>query len=405
MAQAQPKPTRQSYRFEGIVTALSSISHIGDSFGINSLLRREKIIQPDGSVEFVPIISGNSLRGILRDAGMGYMLDRIGDPSLTLPQFYFLFSGGSLTKVAGKAIDIEWERKIKSLIPLVAIFGGAAGNHIAPGRLDMGKLIPICTETAHLIPASATVEKSAVQEYALKIDDVSAEVLAFALFGSRDKESLIVDFTIAKQVVTIKLQSGQQIVCHSSDIAESLVESPYAECVEVTAVTIIPRMQSVWESLQEESYVRKDDAKDERMIHRLAESEIKLLAAEAEKKQAVQNTDEDIDKDVGKHQQMRYHVQTYAAGTRLYCEICLNDVTDLEFQAFLSCLVQFSKNPCIGGKRGTGHGKVKVAFDKWMTIDPHIKAGQEIDMPLGTLYHKHLEDHKDEIVSIIKELS
>ena len=143
------------------MTALTSISHIGESYGINAKLRREKVVQPDGSVEEVPIISGNSLRGILRDRGMLHMLRCLGYGvdeetgkvrGLSLAAFYFLFSGGALTKVSGRGLDVDQARCWRDLIPLVAIFGGAMGNQIMPGKVNVGKAIPICRETAHLIP-------------------------------------------------------------------------------------------------------------------------------------------------------------------------------------------------------------------------------------------------------------
>jgi len=63
----------KTYIFNGAVTALSSISHIGENRGITSLLRREKIVAGDGTVEEVPIFSGNGIRGMLRDRGMLHM--------------------------------------------------------------------------------------------------------------------------------------------------------------------------------------------------------------------------------------------------------------------------------------------------------------------------------------------
>lgn len=153
----------QSVEFQGVVTALSSIFHGGGaSFGVNSLLRREKFVQPDGSVEEVPIISGNAMRGLLRDKGMYHMCRALGygDPGedgkpkgLSLPAYYFLFSGGSLTSVGGRGIDIDKAREIRGLIPLVGVFGGAMGNQIMPGKLSVDKMYPICAELAHLIPA------------------------------------------------------------------------------------------------------------------------------------------------------------------------------------------------------------------------------------------------------------
>ena len=152
----------ESYIFEGVVTALTSISHNGgQSHGINSKLRREKFMLPDGSAEEIPVISGNGLRGLLRDRGMlhmcralGYGVD--GDSGvvrgLSLPAFYFLFSGGALTSDAGRGLDVDRARSLRALIPLVGVFGGALGNMIMPGKVKIHKMIPICTETAHLLP-------------------------------------------------------------------------------------------------------------------------------------------------------------------------------------------------------------------------------------------------------------
>jgi 3'-phosphoadenosine 5'-phosphosulfate sulfotransferase (PAPS reductase)/FAD synthetase len=65
--------------YEGTMTALTSIAHNGgQSFGIESKLRRERFVQPDGSVEEVPILSGNGLRGMLRDRGMWHMCRALG---------------------------------------------------------------------------------------------------------------------------------------------------------------------------------------------------------------------------------------------------------------------------------------------------------------------------------------
>ena len=152
----------QTIVWEGIITALSSIVHNGgQSFGINSKLRREKFVQPDGSVEEVPVISGNALRGMLRDVGMAHMCRALGygEPDedgrprgLSLAAFYFLFSGGALESTGSRGLDIDRARQVASLIPLVGVFGGAMGNMIMPGKAKIGKAIPICQETAHILP-------------------------------------------------------------------------------------------------------------------------------------------------------------------------------------------------------------------------------------------------------------
>ena len=185
--------TTQSYRFDGTMTALASITHFGDSVGgTEQVLRREKIFQPDGTYEEVPIISGNSWRGQLRDCGMRAMLDDLAHalhlPNITLSPaaFYLLFSGGALTKDSGRGLDMDMARKLRSLIPLLSVFGGAVGRQIMEGKLTVGKIVPVCRETAHLLPvalrdsphAQTSIYDHLSIEHYTRMDDAKRETLA-----------------------------------------------------------------------------------------------------------------------------------------------------------------------------------------------------------------------------------
>ena len=323
----------KTYVFEGTMTALTSISHIGETFGINARLRREKIVQLDGSVEEIPIISGNALRGILRDRGMLHMLRELGygidDESgnvqgLSLAAFYFLFSGGALTKSAGRGLDIDQARRWRELIPLVALFGGAMGNQIMPGKLKIGKAIPICRETMHILP----------ERYA------------------------------------------------------------------------VDGLQSVWDFCQEEAYTRRDDEKNENLRPLIAAPVRQLLEAKYREEREKRGTKQDVVKETGQKQQMRYFVETLAAGTPLFWDLALDDATDVEFEAFAVTLAEFGRLPYIGGKSGVGHGKVSIQFDQWIEINPRLAPeGCEIGLPLGSLYMDHIQERGDEIRDLINGLS
>lgn len=320
--------------FEGQMTLLTSCSHIGESYGINAKLRREKIIQPDGLVEQVPIISGNSIRGILRDRGMLHMLRTLGYGineetgkvhGLSLAAFYFLFSGGALTKTGSRGLDVDKARKWRELIPLVAIFGGAMGNQIMPGKAKIGKGIPICSETAHLLP-----------ERFVNGDD----------------------------------------------------------------------LKSIWDLCQEEAYTRRDDEKNEKLRQLIALPVRALLEDRARAERTKVGTKEDMVKETGQKQQMRYYVETLAAGTRLFWEVTLDDVTDLEFEAFAVCLAEFARFPYVGGKSGVGHGKVSIKFDQWIEINPRLTLeGQAVAFPLGSLYMAHLKERSGDIRELLNGLS
>jgi CRISPR type IV-associated protein Csf2 len=319
--------------YAGVVTALSSISHIGPDAGgqnVTSYLRREKVVQPDGSVEMVPTISGNGMRGLLRDRGMWQMCKALGYgvneetgevTGLSLPAFHFLFSGGTLTSQAGRGLDVAEARRVRDLIPLVGLFGGAMGNQIMQGKLKVGKLLPICRETAHLLP-----------EWCLPED-----------------------------------------------------------------------VPSVFDYIQQEAFTRKDDEKNERLRQLIAPEVRALLEASQAEKAAKRGTAaEKPDSEVGQHQQMRYFVETLAAGTRFFWELALEDVTDVEYDAFWATLAAFGQHPYIGGKSGTGHGKVAINMRDWVVIDPRQHATQTLpDVPVGARYQQHLQQRGEEIREVL----
>lgn len=312
----------RSYIMEGVVTALSSITHNGgERNGTVTQLRREKFVQPNGKVERVPVISGNSVRGILRDKGMFSMLKMLGYgvneengeiKGLPLQSFYFLFSGGSLVSSGDNGLDVKYFREMRDLIPLIGLFGGAAGNAIMPGKLKIGKLMPICRETAHLIP---------------------------------DK-------------------------FHN----ESL--------------------ESIWEYCQTEMFTRRDDEKNDK---------VRLMIAGKQLTEGGEQLPEE--KKAGTPQQMMYNVETIAAGTQFFWRIVLEDVTDVEFEAFLSTLIEFSKAPNIGGKSGTGHGEIAIKLDKWIEVDSRVQLqGTELDVKLGTKYKDHLSKNGNNIRKFLQEM-
>jgi hypothetical protein len=310
--------TATTYELSGVVTALSSIIHSGgESLGITTKLRREKFVQPDGSVEEVPVLSGNGIRGRLRDLGMAHFCRLLGYGvdegtgrvrGLSMPAFYFLFSGGSLTKGEGaKALDLAYVRRLREAIPLVGVFGGAVGSQLLPGKLKVDKLYPICAELSHLLP------------------------------------------------------------------------DRYRTDAPVT----------IWEWLQEEMYTRKDDEKNEHLRPLLA-PDTQLALDAGMKAQTLASA--------ATPQQMMYFVESFAAGSRFYWRVLLDDVTDIEFEAFLTCLAEFSRVPYLGGRSAAGLGHVAMQLDQWRKIDARIcPAGEAIDVPIGAKYSQHVAAHADEI--------
>jgi CRISPR type IV-associated protein Csf2 len=327
----------QTLVYEGTVTALSSVSHNGgQSFGIESKLRRERFVQPDGTVEEVPVLSGNGMRGMLRDRGMWHMCQSLGYgineeegkvQGLSLSAFYFLFSGGALTDSGSGGIDVDYARRLREAIPLISIFGGAVGAQILPGKLKVGKAIPICAETLHLLP-----------------------------------------------------QTYQERVA-----------------------------PSIWDFLQTEMYTRKDDERNEKLRTVIEGKALKQIAAapvaEAPALFADATPIAEVAAEIEKRrpQQMMYLVETFAAGTLFYWKLVLEDVTDVEYDAFMTTLAEFSKTPYVGGKSAVGLGEVAVKFDKWLQIDSRLQAEvTAIARPVGAAYHDHLQTRGADIRAILE---
>lgn len=132
------------------ITAISSIVHAGTTRGTDTLLRRKHITNGDSTV-LIPIISGNALRGRLRRVAEELFRDTLDlEGHIPLPAAYALRNGGSLYKSGREPITGRRRAEIRELLPIVGVFGCAAGSTIFDSVLEVGKVIPHAAETRHL---------------------------------------------------------------------------------------------------------------------------------------------------------------------------------------------------------------------------------------------------------------
>jgi hypothetical protein len=140
-------------RIESRITAVEPLSHIGESLSIFSHFAKEKMLvstKTGQRVIEVPVISGNSFRGVLRRRA-GYKLLSLLDikkENLSESLQHAFFSGGMLKKGAGiGVIDTQFVSKLRSNLPIISLFGSAIGQQLIQGKLDVGQLIPISCQT------------------------------------------------------------------------------------------------------------------------------------------------------------------------------------------------------------------------------------------------------------------
>lgn len=137
-------------RIDGIITLLSPLSHIGESHGPDSYLSESTIIGPDGRPIQCFTYSGNAFRGMIRDLGSQYLLEKLGNIQLPIELFYMLFSGGSIG--GDQSIDIDQGRRYRKALPLFSILGGGVGNQILQGKMNIGAMFPLVRECQRVLP-------------------------------------------------------------------------------------------------------------------------------------------------------------------------------------------------------------------------------------------------------------
>lgn len=138
----------------GNVKTLSPLTHGTDipDEGVkatrNTLFHRKMKVFYKGEPVLVPVVSGNSIRGIMRRLGADSFLELIGlhASDIDAKLHYLLYSGGGLEK-SKKHPEIE---ELQRYIPLISLMGASIGNMVIPGKVDVDFLIPHVNETAPL---------------------------------------------------------------------------------------------------------------------------------------------------------------------------------------------------------------------------------------------------------------
>ncbi len=121
----------------------SPVSHIGEVASTGSYF--QTILTQGGRL---PVITGNAVRGCLRDAAASHLLNKIGK-KVSIEIFNVLFSGGNIS--GSSKDDIERAKMVREHFPIVSVFGGGLGTMIMSGKIMSGFLYPVCDEAAEML--------------------------------------------------------------------------------------------------------------------------------------------------------------------------------------------------------------------------------------------------------------
>lgn len=119
---------------------LSPLSHIGETASTGSYFNM--ITTSNGRV---PVLTGNSVRGRLRDGCATHLLNSTG-VKVDKDIFNVLYSGGNIAGTLKD--DIGRAKLVREHFPMISLFGGGLDTMIMPGKLMVTFAYPICDETS-----------------------------------------------------------------------------------------------------------------------------------------------------------------------------------------------------------------------------------------------------------------
>ena len=170
-------------RIEIRYSMTAPVSHIGETASTGAYFN---MIQTCAGR--LPVITGNSIRGQIRDAGAGELLDRIGE-TVDKEVFYVLFSGGNVS--ASMRDDVGRAAAVRERFPLVSVLGGALGTMIMAGKLLCGFAYPVCMESAQMLGIQSRVSwHSLIDEIEFtRTDDAKNDRMAAAYVTDIDADT------------------------------------------------------------------------------------------------------------------------------------------------------------------------------------------------------------------------
>lgn len=191
-----------------VYTMTAPVSHIGQVASVGAYFNTLTTAYGE-----IPVITGNSVRGILRDFGAKKILDVYGE-KVNKEVFNVLFSGGNISGATKN--DVERARQVREHFPLISLLGGGLGTMMMSGNMLSGFLYPICTETEAL-----TKKESKVSWHEL-VDEI--EFTRMDDTKDDTKEKYIEDVTTEKKAkASTQMRMSVQYMAAGSQFVQEII--------------------------------------------------------------------------------------------------------------------------------------------------------------------------------------
>ena len=164
-------------------TLTAPLSHIGESASTGSYF--QTILTSNGKL---PVVTGNSIRGLIRDAMALHWLS-LTDTKLDKDTFNIFFSGGNLNGTMKN--DIAKAKAVREHFPMISLLGGGLGDMILAGKLLCTMAYPICTESEEItcIPSFTSWHNLIEEIEFTRTDDSKDDVLSKYLADTDEEKT------------------------------------------------------------------------------------------------------------------------------------------------------------------------------------------------------------------------
>jgi CRISPR type IV-associated protein Csf2 len=117
--------------------------------------------------------------------------------------------------------------------------------------------------------------------------------------------------------------------------------------------------------------------------------------------------DDAIERSDSKSNMLPYTFETVVQGSLFFWSVTCRCTSDLDVDTLNTILATFLYNPVVGGKKGTGHGRLRVVHAKNVEVRRIADAAETIDTATlgertGSLFRRHVAERKEAIIEWLK---
>ena len=161
--------------------------------------------------------------------------------------------------------------------------------------------------------------------------------------------------------------------------------------------------------VEEVQRVRMDPSLDPGKRKMLAESAQNVANQRLAASEEAHDSDNAIERDATKSSMLPRTFERVVQGSIFSWSVTAHTYSDLDDDTLMVAIGVFLSRPVVGGKRGTGHGELRVVAARDIAVKRPSEKADVLDVTalggrVGSLFRAHVAERKDRIASFLREI-